>query len=142
MEREILTYPISTEQMNDELEFITEYFSNKGIETCSVLFGFAWGNEYYPGNEWFDEEIALNNLIPKIKEVEASGIGTIGRDDLFVKLSGLEFRFCNDSDIHIYFSSHNEDIEFFYSRWKQLGYQPAEWLKNNGKEPGERVRFN
>lgn len=142
MEREILTYPLSTDQMNDELSFMVEYFSNKGIETCSVLFGFAWGNEYYPGNEWSDEEIALKNLIQKVKEVEASGIGRIGRDDLFVKLSGLEFRFCNDSDLHIYFTSHSEDIEFYYTHWKQLGYQPAEWLKNQANGPGERVRFN
>lgn len=142
MEREILTYPMSAEQLNDELSFMVEYFSNKGIETCSVLFGFAWGNDYHPGNEWFDEEMALKVLIQRVKEVEGSGIGSIGRDDLFVKLSGLEFRFCNDSDVHIYFTSHSEDIEFFYSRWKQLGYQPAEWLKNQEKGPGERVRFN
>ena len=142
MEREILTYPISTEQMNDELSFMVEYFSNKGIDKCSVLFGFAWGNDYYPTNEWFDEEIELKKLVKKVRDVEASGIGTIGRDDLFVNVSGLEFRFCNDSDVHIYFTNHSEDIEFFYSRWKKLGYQPAEWLKNQEKGPGERVRFN
>ncbi len=142
MEREILTYPISTEQMNDELTFMVEYFSNKGIDKCSVLFGFAWGNDYYPGNEWYDEEIELKDLIQKVKNVEASGIGAIGRDDLFIKISGVEFRFCNDSDVHIYFSEHNDDIEFYYTRWKQLGYQPAEWLKNQEKGPGERVRFN
>ena len=142
MEREILTYPISTEQMNEELSFMVEYFSNKVIDKCSVLFGFAWGNNYYPGNEWFDEEIELRNLIQKVNDVEASGIGAIGRDDLFIKISGLEFRFCNDSDVHIYFSKHNDDIEFYYARWKQLGYQPAEWLKNQEKGPGERVRFN
>lgn len=142
MEREILTYPISTEQMNDELSFMVEYYSNRGIDKCNVLFGSAWGNDYYPGNEWFDEEIELENLIQKVEDVEVSGIGAIGRDDLFIKISGLEFRFCNDSDVHIYFSKHNDDIEFYYSRWKQLGYQPAEWLKNQGKGPGERVRFN
>ncbi len=142
MEREILTYPISAEQMNDELSFMVEYFSNKGIEKCSILFGFAWGNEYYPTSEWVDEEIELRKLVPKVKEVEASGIGEVGRDDLFIELSGLQFRFCNDSDVHIYFLEHNDDIEYFYSRWKKLGYQPAEWLKNQEKGPGERVRFN
>ena len=128
--------------MNDELSFMVEYLSNKGIDKCSVLFGFAWGNDYYPGKEWFDEEIELKNLVKKVKDVEASGIGKIGRDDLFVKVSGLEFRFCNDSDVHIYFTESNNDIEYFYSRWKELGYKPAEWLKNQEKGPGERIRFN
>lgn len=142
MEREILTYPVTAEQMNNELSFMVEYFSNKGIEKCSVLFGFAWGNDYYPGNEWLDEEIELKSLIQKVKEVEASNIGTIGKDDLFVKVQELEFRFCHDSDVHIYFLNHNDDIEFYYSRWKQLGYQPTECLKTQEKGPGERVRFN
>jgi hypothetical protein len=142
MEREILTYPISRTQLNDELAFMVEYFSNKGVEKCSVPFGFAWGVEYYPGNEWNDEEISISELIDKVHEVETSGIGAIGKDDLFVKVQGLEFRFCNDSGVHIYFSGTNNDVEFYYSRWKQLGYQPAEWLKTQEKGPGERVRFN
>ena len=126
----------------DELAFVVQYFVKKGVEKCGVLFGSAWGNDYYPTNEWFDEKVALSNLVEKVREVEASGIGKIGRDDLFVKISGLEFRFCNDSDVHIYFTEHSDEIEFFYSRWKALGYQPAEWLKNEEKGPGERVRFN
>ena len=142
MEREILTYPITADELNDELAFVAQYFSKKGVENCSVLFGFAWGNEYYSTNEWFDEQIALSNLVEKVREVEASGIGKIGRDDLFVNIAGLEFRFCNDSDVHIYFTEHSDEIEYFYSRWKALGYQPAEWLKNEEKGPGERVRFD
>ena len=142
MEREILTYAITQEQMNDELSFVSKYFYEKGVNKCEVLFGFAWGNDYYPGNEWQEEEIGFLNLVSKVREVEASGIGKLGKDDLFIKVSGLEFRFCNDSDIHIYFNEPNDDVEFFYSRWKEMGYQPAEWLKNQEKGPGERGRVN
>ncbi len=142
MKSEILTFELNKEQLNEELMFMVEYFTKKGIESCTVLFGFAWGIEYYPGNEWQNEEIKLNQLISKVREVEATGIGTLGRDDLFVKVSEVEFRFCNDTDVHISFSKTNEDIEFYYSRWKQLGYQPAEWLKNQKNGPGKRVRFN
>lgn len=142
MEREILTYQITTKQLKEELSFMVEYFSKKGIEKCTILFGYAWGIEYYPGNDWPDEEIELKNIISKVSEIESSGIGGLGKDDFFVKLSGLEFRFCNDSDVHIYFSEPSDDIEFYYSRWKELGYKPAEWIKNKEKGPGERVRFN
>lgn len=142
MEKEILTYPITREQMNNELLHVVEYFTEKGVKNCSVLFGSAWGNDYYPGNEWPNEEVKLCQLVKKVKEVEATGIGAIGKDDLFVKLEGLEFLFCNDSDVHIHFSAHNEDIEHYYARWRELGYNPAEWRKNQENGPGERVRFN
>lgn len=143
MEREILTHPLERKQLQEELVFMVQYFLVKEVSTCKVLFGFAWGNEYYTGNEWFEEEIQLDKLAEKVQEVEASGIGVLGKDDLFVKVSGLEFHFCNDSDIHIYFSEqNNSDIEFYYDRWKRLGYQPAEWIKNQKNVTGKRVRSN
>ncbi len=142
MEREILTYPLTKEQVRDELMFCSEYFSKQGAKLCEVLFGFAWGNQYYPSAEWPYEKIKLSELPDKVRTVENSGIGSLGTDDLFVKIRGLQFRFCNDSDIHIYFTEPCEDIEYFYSRWKQLGYQPAEWLKNQENGPGERIRFD
>lgn len=142
VKREITTYPLTREQVQDELSFLVEYFTGKGIETCSVLFGFAWGNEYYPGKEWQAEDVRLEDLISKVSDVEASGIGILGGDDLRVDMPGLEFLFCHESDIHIRFSDPNDDIEFYYAHWKQLGYKPAEYLKNQKRGPGERVRFN
>jgi hypothetical protein len=143
MERKILTYPMERRQLQEELDFMVQYLTGKGVKTCEVLFGYAWGVDYYPGNEWLEEEIQLNKLAEKIREVEASGIGALGEDDLFIKMLGLEFQFCHESDVHIYFNEpNNNDIEFYYSRWKKLGYQPAEWIKNQTNAPGERVRFN
>jgi hypothetical protein len=140
MKREVLTYPLSKQQLREELRHFVEFFSDKGNATCCVLFGSAWGNDYYPSNEWLEETVALGHLIAKVEEVEAAGHGTLGTDDLFLKVSGLEFLFCNDSDIHISFVEHQPDIEHFYQRWKELGFKPAEWLKNERHGPGERVR--
>jgi hypothetical protein len=54
--------------------------------------------------------------------------GELGQDDLFLKFPtlNLEFHFCNDSDIHIYFDEGSEVVEVFYSRWKLRGFSPAE----------------
>jgi hypothetical protein len=142
MLREIVTSPIERKQLHEELDFMVQYFLEKGVTTCTVLFGFAWGNDYYPGNEWFDEEIPLEKLVEKVREIEESGIGALGKDHLCVNVSDLEFQFCNDSDIHIRFTESNNDSESFYLRWKQLGYQPAEWVKNKENDPGKRVRSN
>lgn len=142
MLREIVTYPLERKQLQEELDFMVQYFLEKGVPTCTVLFGFAWGNDYYPGNEWFDEEIPLEKVFEKVRKIEESGMGALGKDDLFVKVSGLEFQFCNDSNIHIRFTESNKDSESFYLRWKERGYQPAEWIKNKENDPAERVRFN
>ena len=139
---EIVTYPIDNIEVRNELSYVIEYFTQKGISSCNVLFGYAWGIEYYPTKHWEYEEIQLSNLISKIESVQNSGLGSIGKDDVFIKISGLEFRFCNDSDIHISYSQLNSDVEHFYSRWKEAGYQPSEWLKKQEKGPGECLRKN
>lgn len=144
MNREIITYPINSVQMKDELSFLAEYFQKVGYEYCEVLFGFAWGNEYYDSAKWEYEKIPLNKLVEKVIGVETNGFGEIGTDDLFIKVQGLllEFRFCNDSDIHLSFDVSGEISEYFYNRWKSLGYLPAEWLKDNKGKPSKRLRLN
>ncbi len=143
MKREILTHILNKEQLYIELEFIVKYFIKKNIHYCEILFGFAWGMEYHPSDEWNNEKIKFKNLIEKVHEVETTNIGSLGKDDLFIKITSIEFRFCNDSDIHIYFSEENNcDVEYFYLRWKKLGYEPSEWIKNQKNTPGERVRLN
>lgn len=140
MNREILTHPLSKEQVRAEFHHFIEFFSAKGVATCQVMFGFAWGNEYYPGNEWTEENIALANLTKKVEEVEASGLGALGRDDLFVKVPGMEFQFCHESDVHLFFAEDHPDIETFFQRWKKLGFKPAEWLKNGEKGAKQKIR--
>jgi hypothetical protein len=140
MQREVHTYPLSNVQLREELRHFVEFYSAKGIASCTVLFGFAWGNVYYPTKDWIDEQVPLSDLIAKVNKVEAGGFGRLGSDDLFVKLPGLEFLFCNDSDIHIAFSEPHPDIEYFFQRWKQLGFKPSEWLKTETYGPGQKVR--
>ncbi|WP_414675965.1 hypothetical protein [Limnobacter sp.] len=138
--REILTYPLSKEQFWEEFRHFVAYFLNRGISECSVLFGFDWGNEYYPGEDWIPETIKLEELEAKILELESRGLGEFGYNDIFIELAQVEFRFCNDTDIHIGFDRHQPLIKEFYSRWEALGYCPAEWLTSENHGPGECVR--
>jgi len=84
--------------------------------------------------------LLLAELVAKVKALAAAGLGTLGSNDLFLKVAGLEFLFCNDSDVHISFAQHQPDIEHFFQRWKQLGFEPAEWLHREQHGPGEKVR--
>jgi hypothetical protein len=144
MTREILTYPVTESQIWCELEYFVEHFWGAGHRDCQVLFGFAWGNEYYPSGEWRAVTIPLEGLVAEIRRVEVSGLGSLGSDDLFISIPGLdfEFRFCNDSDMHIRFEKGNETTELFYQRWKEHGFSPTEWQKTAEGKTGECLRFN
>jgi hypothetical protein len=138
--REILTYPLTKEQFWAEFRHFIAYFRNIGINECSVRFGFAWGIEYYAGSDWSPEYVPIEKLEEKVLELERRGLGEFGYSDVFIELTDVEFRFCNDTDIHIGFDRPQAFIEDFYSRWEVMGYFPAEWLKNHENGPGERVR--
>lgn len=140
--REILTYPLTDTQFREEFAFLVQYFTSKRYTSCSLIFGWAWNTEYYGANDYEKEEVPLSGLESKVAAVEASGIGVLGNDNLYISLAGLHFRFCDDSDIHMTFDVSNDDVEFFYSRWRRLGYRPAQWLKTQSKGPGECERFN
>ena len=142
MSRAITTYPIKAAQMKEELAFFAQYFQHLGHEYCEVLFGFAWGSEYYPTSEWNRVRIPLASLEDEVQRVEVAGLGELGSDDLFVSVPPLdvEFRFDNDSALHISFAEPGEVAEFFYQRWKSSGFTPAEWQLTEDGAPSKRLR--
>jgi hypothetical protein len=142
MPREILTHPIPQPAMWEELNFLIHKLEDLGHRDCQVTFGFAWANDFYPNDKW--EEITLTGikLVAAVRKLEGSSAGKLGSDDLFIRVPplGVKFQFCNDSDIHIWFEEPNEFTELFYTRWRDRGYTPAEWIKT--KEKNEKRREN
>ncbi|WP_237468181.1 hypothetical protein [Vibrio stylophorae] len=108
-----------------ELQFVVEHYLSQGVTACEIMFGYAWGMDYYADDDWDFESIELAKVIGKLQDVEAMGFGHFGFHDLFLKFNDTEFRFCNDSDIHLTYVKW-EDIDCFHSRWESLGYQPRE----------------
>ncbi len=131
MKREIRTSILEEEQIRGELGYLIKCFSEKGQESCEILFGYAWGVDYYPGKEWSYESVKLSKLEVKISEVEQLEIGSLANDNLWVQVGGLEVLFCHESDIHILFKTTNSEIEHFYERWLTLGFNPSEWIKDD-----------
>jgi len=128
MTREILTYPLDRPSLEAELAFLVQHFRTLGYDRCTAFFGHAWG-ERYPQDPWTPVDLPLEALVAEVSRIEAAGFGALGDDDLFITLAAfpLEFRFCNDSDIHLSFEEPSDIAEVFYQRWRGRGYRPAEW---------------
>jgi hypothetical protein len=137
VERELFTYPLEDIALRAELAFTLEHLRECGFAECKVLFGYAWGMEYYPDDQWVSEALPIASVLAKVAEVEGRGIGRLGSDDLDLEFPSFSFLFCNDSDVHLRFSEDGPLIEFFFSRWGRLGYKPAEWRTTQG---GQKVK--
>ncbi|HET6431576.1 hypothetical protein [Dyella sp.] len=124
MSGELLTRPLSREELDDELSWLVQALSSRGVASCQVLFGFAWGNGYYPTAKWEYEQIALGELVAAVDSVEERGLGRLGWDDLWVQLAepAVEYRFCNDSDLHLKFAEPSWVVELTQARWQERGF--------------------
>lgn len=142
MNREIVTSVIGADLVRAELSFFARHFQESGQKTCGVLFGFAWGNDYYPGNEWDHVNIPLAKLVEEVERVESLGWGRVGADDLFVTLDELavELRFCHEADLHLTFQAGAELGEFYFERWSALGFKPSEWEVFHVGKLGAKIR--
>jgi len=131
MAHEFVTQPLTREALLSELSFLAAHFSTAGTEFCTVLFGFAWGSDY-PEGGWRELELPLTELEAHVASVEASDIGALGDDDLFVTFPshGLEFQLCHESDVHLRFENASPITEFFWLRWLQLGFAPTELVSS------------
>lgn len=126
MQQEIITTVIGRDALRAELVFLTASLPAWGISECSVLFGFAWGNEYYPGNTWDYIRLPAEAVQGEVERVEAIGSGSLGDDDLFVFLPefGTEFRFCHEEDLHLSYDAPSDLSVFFLRRWSDKGFGP------------------
>ena len=124
MSGELITCPLSAPQLAEELTWLVEIFSRRGIESCDVLFGYAWGNEYYLTAQWEYECVAIDQVAVAVSAVEIRGLGRLGQDDLWLRVADpqVEYRFCNDSDLHLAFSEANWLVDLTRARWQQKGY--------------------
>jgi hypothetical protein len=128
MKREIAIHEVTDIVLDSELKYLADYFRGLGYEQCRLLFGWHWGMEFYSTNEWYYLDIALVALQPKVLEVQASGVGCIGGDDLLISVPPVdcEFCFCHHNGIHLSFESSSEVTAHFFERWRSAKLSPIE----------------
>lgn len=97
------------EEFREQLGLFVEFLAKEEIQHVSVVFGFAWGNELGDG-KWTPEIISSDRLLDRIQEIEHSGIGKFGDDEIIVEIPGdsLRVTFCHERDIHLKFTESTE----------------------------------
>lgn len=80
------------------------------IAQVKVLFGFAWGNQFF---DWQPQRMSILQLNRAVQEGETKRFGKIGNDDLILSLESdnSEILLCHEGDIHIYFDQVTPFIE-------------------------------
>ncbi len=116
--------PSAKDVRRDFDEFVSQLESTPS-ETVAVVFGFAWGNEIYE-QDWLELDLTGSELRARVAEAEASGLGRIGSDDLYIRFPalGVQRQYCHEADIHVTAAdTRHPYVEAERQRWLDRGWE-------------------
>lgn len=127
MKREIQIHPEAVDVLRSEWIHAVDYLQAQGFVDCQVLFGFAWRT--FPNDadlSWKQLRLPLTQLLAEIQRSEDSGLGALGRDDMWLTCEAhtLVFLFCHHHGVHLMFNEPGLDSEHYFSRWQAAGLSP------------------
>jgi hypothetical protein len=94
------------------LSAVVDILRSEKVNEVSVVFGFAWANDF---NMWKSMLVLTDDLIPLVEFVESRGHGSLSQDDLTVKLPMLTIELCHDGGVHVRFDSKSELVTGLYT---------------------------
>jgi hypothetical protein len=105
---EITSGTLASEQMWEELKYLTRTLSASGYSEIAVYWG--WGCELPIDDLWKTEVIPVARLIEHAERGAGAGLFRMGSGDLFVVAPDktFKFQFCHDSDLH--FETSRDDL--------------------------------
>ncbi len=107
----------------EELNILIDILLEHGLTKVSYFLGWPWALEYYPGNTWDEEEIALTGIREKIFEIESLNIGKIGDNDFYISSNDIEIKFCHEGDIHLSWIESDELAQVILTKWRDKGFE-------------------
>jgi hypothetical protein len=127
MSYEIVGKPESIRVVREDFESFIHLLEAKNIPHLKVLFGFAWGNYIYE-KDWLEMTLSPKELRERVQQAELNKDGTIGNDDLFIKVDEFFYErlYCHEADIHLSSEAPNEFTEREKSRWLEKGWKVYE----------------
>ncbi|MCP5530353.1 MAG: hypothetical protein H7A44_07910 [Opitutaceae bacterium] len=133
---EVIGRPAREEAVRADFEAYIESLVATGVPLVDISFGFAWGNDVYPG-QWQIEHLTPSEARIRVREVEEKKIGRIGHDDFFISIpgSGYERLYCHEADIHV-ISDHEHPALFEAKQlWQKRGWQIFEQKREPNQSP-------
>jgi hypothetical protein len=125
MKHEIAVHDLDGPALHSELTHLVDHFRGPGVDHCRGLFGWPWGNEYYPTPRWETLEFPLEAIDAEVYRVESAELGSLGGDDLFLEFPSCdgEFQFCHHHGIHFICEMPNQVAAYLLMRWHGAGWK-------------------
>ncbi len=124
MNKEIITDPLSPEDLWQDLKNNIKAFKTLEISQVLVLYGFSWGTHFYDGH-WTELPVDVDKLEGLLLQAVEKGYGALGHDNLYISIPGFDMKlqYSHETDIHLSFGDDNELVRSICERWKD-----NEWL--------------
>lgn len=118
MQKEIVTDPLSVEDLWSDLRMNIDMLKQAGVRQVLLLFGFSWGNFIYTA-QWKDMAVSVDAVEGRILDAEKKGYGMLGDDNLYVTIPEFKIRlqYSHETDIHISYSESNAFVDALLERW-------------------------
>ncbi len=94
-----------------------------GWKCVDLDFGWHWAVEIYAGSDWKTVRCFPADAVRIVQEKEAAGIGSVGTDDLFIRIpeAGLAFEFNHEACIEVTGERANAFFRDEINRFKAMG---------------------
>ena len=110
MNKEIITDPLSPEDLWQDLKNNIKAFKTLDINQVLVLYGFSWGTHFYDGH-WTELPVDVDKLEGLLLQAVEKGYGALGHDNLYISIPGFDMTY----NIHGRKTCHNEKRKSFDS---------------------------
>ncbi len=123
MNKEIVTDPLSPEDLWQDLKTNIKMFKALGISQVLVLYGFSWGSHFYDDN-WEDLPVDVDKFEDLLIKAMEKGYGALGHDNLYISIPrfNMKLQYSHETDIHISFGDNNELVRTIHKRWEDAGW--------------------
>ena len=123
MNRELVTDPLGTEDLWADLKENIEFLKASGHTEALVFFGFAWGEQIYEG-QWKEFTLSLDELEARVRDAEAKGFGSLGKDNLYFTVEDIPIRLScsHESVIHLSYTEGSDIASVIKDRWFSRGW--------------------
>ncbi len=92
---DLLSRNLTEDEIRSSFDYVLGCLSRHRVAAVSVMFGYDWG-------DWQPGTVELATLRSRVKEAETQGLGSLGADDLFIKVEGVvQIQYCHHADIHL-----------------------------------------